>query len=67
MYSLDCIYYNAKFPTLQDLLDDIVMRGMDPNYEITLDGEGIGENAIDFIDELLILLMNNRKNYENTI
>jgi hypothetical protein len=51
MYSLDCSYYNRKFGTIQELIDDIMMSGMDPNYEITLDGEGTGMMAIDEIVE----------------
>jgi hypothetical protein len=31
------------------LIDHVMMSGMDPNYEITQDGVGIGEEAIDFI------------------
>jgi hypothetical protein len=27
----------------------VTISGMDPNYEITRDGKGIGENAIDYI------------------
>jgi hypothetical protein len=49
MYSLDCVYYTKTFPTLAQLIDDIVTHGMDPNYEITKDGEGTGELAITFI------------------
>ena len=48
-YSLDCSYYNKKFVTLNELLDDIASSGMDPNYEITCNGKGIGEEAIDMI------------------
>ena len=32
-YSLDCRYYDKKFITLDELLDDIASSGMDPNYE----------------------------------
>ena len=49
MYSLNCSYYTKQFPTLNELVNDIMISGMDPNYEITLDGEGTGEEAIDFI------------------
>lgn len=49
MYSLDCNYYTKKFPSIDELIDDVLNSGMDPNYEITKDGEGIGEQAIDFI------------------
>jgi hypothetical protein len=50
MYSLDCSYYTKSFTTLNELIEDITISGMDPNYEITLDGEGIGEEAIDFLE-----------------
>jgi hypothetical protein len=49
MYSLDCSYYTKSFTTLNELIDDVTISGMDPNYEITRDGKGIGENAIDYI------------------
>jgi hypothetical protein len=47
MYSLDCSYYEAEFPTIGDLIAHIMISGMDPNYEITYNGVGIGEEAID--------------------
>lgn len=49
MYSLDCNYYEAEFPTLGDLIAHIMISGMDPNYEITFNGKGIGEMAIDLL------------------
>lgn len=49
MYSLKCSYYNAQFATIDELLVDITTSGMDPNYEITKDGVGTGEEAIDLI------------------
>jgi hypothetical protein len=49
MYSLKCKYYTKEFPTLEALIDDVMASGMDPNYEVTRDGRGIGESAIDFI------------------
>ena len=48
-YSLDCSYYNKKFITLDELLDDIVSSGMDPNYEITKNNKGTGELAIELM------------------
>ena len=48
-YSLDCSYYNKKFITLDELLDDIASSGMDPNYEITCNGINTGDIAIDMI------------------
>jgi hypothetical protein len=49
MYSLDCVYYTKTFSTLDQLIDDVISSGMDPNYEITKDGKGIGEQAISLI------------------
>jgi len=37
-YSLDCKYYTRQFPTLEDLLSDILDSGQDPNYEILKNG-----------------------------
>ena len=49
MYSLDCNYYTAEFKTIGDLIDHIIMSGMDPDYEVTFNGKGTGEKAIDLI------------------
>jgi len=49
MYSLNCSYYGVEFTTLGDLIAHIMISGMDPNYEITKDGVGIGEEAINYI------------------
>tara|TARA_Y100001938_G_C7831255_1_gene301473 strand:- start:201 stop:356 length:156 start_codon:yes stop_codon:yes gene_type:complete len=49
MYSLDCKYYEAEFDTLEELIENVTISGMDPNYEVTENGVGIGEQAIDFI------------------
>ena len=56
MYSLDCSYYQEEFKDLNSLIENIMSSGMDPNYEITINGEGIGEEAIDLI------VMWNKKN-----
>jgi len=50
MYSLDCSYYKKEFTTLEDLIEDVMYSGMDPNYEITKDGEGTGEKLFDFLE-----------------
>jgi hypothetical protein len=50
MYSLDCVYYTKTFSTLDQLIDDVISAGMDPNYEIMKDGKGTGELAIDHIE-----------------
>jgi hypothetical protein len=49
MYSLNCNYYTREFTSIDLLIEDIINSGMDPNYEITQDGEGIGETAADLI------------------
>jgi hypothetical protein len=49
MYSLKCSYYTKKFSTLDELLEDIMTSGMDPNYEVTKNGKGIGEKAIELL------------------
>ena len=49
MYSLDCNYYTREFSTIEELINDVIVSGMDPNYEITFNGNPIGERAIDLI------------------
>jgi len=49
MYSLDCNYYKKEFNTVDELINDVMMSGMDPNYEITRDGKKTGEQVIDLI------------------
>ena len=49
MYSLNVSYYKKKFNTLMELIDDVVISGMDPNQEITCNGKPTGELAIDLI------------------
>ena len=49
MYSLNCDYYTAEFPTIVELINHIMISGMDPNYEITRDGKGMGEMAVDLL------------------
>jgi hypothetical protein len=48
-YSLDCSYYEKSFHTIDELINDVMSSGMDPNYEITFNGKGTGEMAIDLI------------------
>ena len=49
MYSLKCSYYDKSFRTIEELIDDVISSGMDPNYEITKDGKGTGEELISLI------------------
>jgi hypothetical protein len=49
MYTLDCIYYTREFSTVDELIQDIISSGMDPNYEILFNGQPTGDQAIDLI------------------
>jgi hypothetical protein len=49
MYSLKCSYYTKQFQSISELVDDVITSGMDPNYEITLNGNGMGEEIINYI------------------
>lgn len=49
MYGIDCPFYTKTFPTIDELVDDILSSGADPSYEITKDGVHTGEMASDHI------------------
>ena len=49
-FTLDCDYYEKSFSSRNDLIEDILKTGMDPNYEILKDGEPTGETAWDDIE-----------------
>ena len=49
MYTLDCNYYTREFSTVDELIQDIITSGMDPNYEIMFNGQPTGDQAIDLI------------------
>lgn len=49
MYSLDCSYYDKEFETIDELVNDVMSSGMDPNYEVTKNGEYTGEFVIDLM------------------
>ena len=49
MYSLKCTYYKKEFNTVDELVNDVMMSGMDPNYEITRNGKPTGE----YLNELI--------------
>ena len=51
MYSLDCSYYSKTFDSVDDLVNDVITTGMDPNYEITRNGIPTGEEVIELIIE----------------
>ena len=49
MYTLDCNYYTREFSTVDELIQDIITSGMDPNYPIMFNGNHTGEMASDLI------------------
>ena len=49
MYSLKCSYYQKEFITIDELIDDVMLNGMDPNYEITFNGQATGEQVSDLL------------------
>jgi hypothetical protein len=49
MYSLNCFYYDREFETIDELIDDVVSSGMDPNYLITYNGKDTGDVIIDLM------------------
>ena len=51
MYSLDCSYYKKEFSSINELVNDVIQSGMDPNYEITCNGLSTGELVYDLIVE----------------
>ena len=48
-YTIDCTYYNKSFDTVEELVTDISLSGMSPNFEILSNGQGTGEQVIDLI------------------
>ena len=57
VWSLKCKYYTKTFNTLDELMDDVMISGMDPNYMITCNGKSIGEKAIEHIMFQVWLMM----------
>ena len=49
MYSLKCSYYTKQFSSIDELVNDVITSGMDPNYEVTLDGRSMGFDIINYI------------------
>jgi len=49
MYSLNNPHFNETFSSINELTDYVLQSGADPNYEVTKNGVGIGEELIDFI------------------
>jgi hypothetical protein len=51
MYTLACEYYKKSFDSLDELIEDVQISGMDPSYEVLKNGVGLGETVWDFISE----------------
>ena len=49
MYSLNCKYYTVEFNTIEDLIEAVMINGMDPNYEILHNGNPTNEYLINLI------------------
>jgi hypothetical protein len=49
MYSLKCSYYTKEFSSIDELVNDVIISGMDPNYEVIFNGKGMGEEVINYI------------------
>ena len=49
MYTLDCSYYTKSFDSIDELINDVITSGMDPNYEIIHNGVSTGEMVIELI------------------
>jgi len=45
----DKLILKNRFKCIGDLIAHIVISGMDPDYEITLNGKGIGQRAIELL------------------
>ena len=63
MFSLKCSYYTKQFSSIKELVNDVIISGMDPNYLITFDGESIGEEVIDYI-QFQIFSIDSYHNYK---
>ena len=48
-YTIDCKYYTKSFDNINELIEDITMSGMDPNYEILLNGKKTGQRIFDLM------------------
>lgn len=48
-WTLNCPYYKRVFETLDELINDVIVSGMDPNYKIKHNGKVTGDKLIDLI------------------
>tara|TARA_R110000803_G_scaffold46363_1_gene97332 strand:+ start:558 stop:746 length:189 start_codon:yes stop_codon:yes gene_type:complete len=48
-YTINCNYYKKSFNNVNELINDIIITGQDPNYNILLNGKQTGEQVIDLI------------------
>jgi hypothetical protein len=45
-WTLNCPYYKRVFETLDELINDVMVSGMDPNYKIKHNGKVIKEKQL---------------------
>ena len=50
-YSLDCSYYTKEFSTMEELMEDVLASGMDPNYDLLKNGKKTGNTLADLFWE----------------
>ena len=50
IYTLDCPWFDKTFDSINELVDYVMVSGMDPNYEILRNGEPTGDFVIDLIE-----------------
>lgn len=48
-WTLNCPYYKRVFETLDELINDVTVSGMDPNYKVKHNGKVTGDKLIDLI------------------
>jgi hypothetical protein len=49
MYSIECSYYKKQFELLKDLINDLIVSGMDMDYDVTYNGITTWAKASDFV------------------
>lgn len=50
MYTIEC-WPDKPFPSIDELVEEVIYKGVDPSYEVLENGIGIGELISDFIIE----------------
>lgn len=48
-YTLKCDWYDKCFSSIDELIEDCLSSGMDPNYDVLEDNKSTGMKLIDYI------------------